>query len=737
MVGYANSSDHSQLRPLTPLQTLSGVERALQDVEQCDVDFCIESYPDTCVEAGSGWVSALPLAVQYILIGLLLGFSALFSGLTLGLMGLDKTGLEIVMEGDDEVNAAAAKIIYPIRSNGNLLLCTLLLGNVAVNALLSILLADISGGTAGFLISTFLIVIFGEILPQALCARYALQIGSKAVPLVRIIMVLLYPLAFPLAWVLNKILGNELATTYSSAEMRKLLEIHVKEGRFDHETAGAMAGALKFKEIAVKQVMTPITNTFMLNVDERLSFETIAVIFKSGYSRIPVYEVSFNNVIGLLFVKDLIFIDPEDETPVRSFVQIFGRGVHVVWPDDTLGDVLRELKQGRSHMALVRDVNNVDETQDPFYEIKGIVTLEDVIEEIIGDEIVDETDAFVDGTHSVKVNRMENFDWGRLRLLDSKIVDATLSFEEARAVTAHFRTNYADAIDLLSEKQLNAIISKTSVIELPTAERDVGVEVPEDLMYEQDVETDHCTLILNGKVTVLAGVDKFRSDVSSWAVLGISALTDSSYKPDFTAFVSSGPCRCIQISRERFQAAVDASVIERRMNPFPPGTMRSPSDDPLTTSERTGSERGSVEIETSLATSQRDLTKNTTSSNPTKTQSRRNRLIAAFQKTSNKKLKMPAAVSAINEESEEHESQRKSGVEFGGVADAQGLNAILSGRGSYAIKPNKTHEEEGMTTGLSPSKTTQSVAYLEPGLDDSKNGDDKEEKKEEETAEDP
>jgi len=96
----------------------------------------------------------------------------------------------------------------------------------------------------------------------------------------------------------------------------------------------------------------------------------------------------------LLFVKDLIFIDPEDNTRVSDFVDIFSRGLHVVWPDDSLGDVLRELKSGKSHMALVRDVNNEDESQDPFYEVKGIITLEDIIEEIIGDEIVDETGEF-------------------------------------------------------------------------------------------------------------------------------------------------------------------------------------------------------------------------------------------------------------------------------------------------------------------------------------------------------
>jgi len=354
-------------------------------------DFCATH---CAVPIENTWVSALPLAVQIILIILLIAFSALFSGLTLGLMGLDKTGLEIVMGGDDAVNAAAAKVIYPVRKNGNLLLCTLLLGNVAVNALLSILLADKAGGAVGFITSTFLIVIFGEIAPQAICSRYALQIGSKTVPLVKVIMFLIYPVAKPLAFVLDKALGEELATTYSGAEMLKLLQIHVQEEVLDKDTAVVMTGALKYKDMTVREVMTPLKNTFMLSVDERLSFETIATIFKTGYSRIPIFEVSKNNVIGLLFVKDLIFIDPSDETPIRNFVQIFGRDLHVVWPVDKLGDVLRELRTGRSHMALVRDVVSDGET-DPYYEIQGIVTLEDIVEEIIGGEIVDETDKYV------------------------------------------------------------------------------------------------------------------------------------------------------------------------------------------------------------------------------------------------------------------------------------------------------------------------------------------------------
>ena len=108
--------------------------------------------------------------------------SGLFSGLTLGLMSLDKIGLETVIGAgevdqatkDEKRQAEYAKKIAPIRSNGNFLLTTLLLGNVAVNALLSILLADLTSGTVGFVVSTAVIVIFGEIVPQALCSRHAL-----------------------------------------------------------------------------------------------------------------------------------------------------------------------------------------------------------------------------------------------------------------------------------------------------------------------------------------------------------------------------------------------------------------------------------------------------------------------------------------------------------------------------------------------------------------------------------
>ena len=185
---------------------------------------------------------ALPFPLDYMIIALLVCFSALFSGLTLGLLGLDKIGLEIIISGDNPELAACAKQIAPVRANGNLLLCTLLLGNVAVNALLSILMANMTSGLVGFLVSTFMIVIFGEIIPQATCSRYALQIGAKSLPVVKAFMFLLYIICKPLSMVLDKALGEEIGTIHSRTELRKMLEIHVKHEAVDVESGKVMDG---------------------------------------------------------------------------------------------------------------------------------------------------------------------------------------------------------------------------------------------------------------------------------------------------------------------------------------------------------------------------------------------------------------------------------------------------------------------------------------------------------------
>jgi len=517
------------------------------------------------MQSSSG-MPPIPLHWNLLIVTLLVSMSAMFSGLTLGLMGLDKTGLEIVMSGDDAQLAKAAKSIYPVRSDGNLLLCTLLLGNVAVNSLLSILMADLTSGMVGFVVSTGVIVVFGEILPQAACSRYALQIGMRAVPIVKIFLLLLWPIAKPMALALDFMLGRELGILYSKSELSKLLEIQVRDGGMDKDTGLTMRGALKYQDVKCADVMTALDDVFMLNADDTLDHDMLVKIFKAGYSRIPVFEVSRTNVIGLIFVKDLIFIDKESSINIRSLMQIFGRGLFVVWVDDKLGDVLSELKKGRSHMALVKSVNTNDSTgKDPYYEIKGIITLEDIIEVILGDEILDETDDFVD-TNNRKVSRTD-LDWARLKLLHSDITAQRLSHDEVNALSAHLRCNHSQTFSFLSDNHLRQLIASTHVTEYDIAHREIGMDIPspDKLLYESGVPADKCTIILSGKITVLAGRESIRSDVSNWSVLASLALSDSNYAPDFTAYSSSSPCRCVCISRDDFMMAMDASA-ELRLN---------------------------------------------------------------------------------------------------------------------------------------------------------------------------
>ncbi|KAF0721297.1 hypothetical protein AaE_010101 [Aphanomyces astaci] len=380
------------------------------------------------MEQGDGGDSPALWIGRVVGIVVLVAMSALFSGLTLGLMSLDKVGLEVVIgAGEDEhatekekAQADAAKRIAPIRKDGNLLLTTLLLGNVAVNSLMSIIMADITSGThvvpheastprmntltctlspvgfLGFIVSTVVIVLFGEIFPQAACSRHALAVGAKSIPVVKVIICAFYVFAKPVSMVLDWLLGQDVGTIFTKKELWKMLDIHVKQEMIDDEESWIMYGALHYKSQQVAAVMTPIDRVFMLVSTAKLNADTMSDIYHSGFSRIPVWRKTRNDIIGLLFTKDLVFIDPEDAIPVEEFIQIFGRGVHRVWPDANLGDLLKAFKMGRSRLALVQEVNNTG-AGDPYLEAVGIVTLEDVVEEILQDTFRNEPNVGTSG----------------------------------------------------------------------------------------------------------------------------------------------------------------------------------------------------------------------------------------------------------------------------------------------------------------------------------------------------
>ncbi len=319
--------------------------------------------------------------MTYIIVVFLVALSAIFSGLTLGFFSLNKDDLERKMRLGDE----DAKKVYKLRKNGNHLLSTLLIGNVAVNATLSIFLGSIATGFIAGLIATVLIVIFGEIIPQAAFSRYALVLGAKFAWLVSIFVFVLYIFAKPISVVLDKVLGDEISTVYSKKELVKLIEDHedMKESDIDKDDERIIKGALSFSRKKVSDIMTPRTEIIAFSGEDKLSKETISKIKNTGRSRIPVYGQDLDNITGILYAKDLI----GSNASLRTLKAVARDDVIFVDSDKHLDDLLNAFKKQKHHLFVVLN---------EYGGVSGIVTIEDVLEEIIGDEIVDEFDKHTD-----------------------------------------------------------------------------------------------------------------------------------------------------------------------------------------------------------------------------------------------------------------------------------------------------------------------------------------------------
>jgi hypothetical protein len=166
----------------------------------------------------NGNTAALVGAVSLVLL------SGLFSGLNLGLMSFTDDDLGLVIEGSsDQAEVANAKAIRPVRAQGNLLLCTLLLGNTLVNAVIAILLSDLTSGLVGTLVTTALILVFGEIVPQSVCSRHALAVGAAVLPIVKAFVFVCWPIAYPISVLLDWLLGREISGVFSRQGLLALI----------------------------------------------------------------------------------------------------------------------------------------------------------------------------------------------------------------------------------------------------------------------------------------------------------------------------------------------------------------------------------------------------------------------------------------------------------------------------------------------------------------------------------
>ncbi|KAI3835752.1 hypothetical protein MKW92_033215 [Papaver armeniacum] len=426
---------------------------------------------------------------------LLVVFAGIMSGLTLGLMSLGLVDLQILQSSGTPSEKKQAAAILPVVQKQHQLLVTLLLCNACAMEALPLYLDRVFNPFLAIVLSVTFVLAFGEVIPQAICTRYGLAVGANFVWLVRILMIVCYPVAYPIGssmagksihhedsvyflkckfnfsfQILDLVLGHNNEGLFRRAQLKALVSIHSKEagkgGELTHDETTIISGALDLTEKTAEEAMTPIESTFSLDVDSKLNWEAIGKILARGHSRVPVYSGNPKNIIGLLLVKSLLTVRPEEETPV-SAVSI--RRIPRVPADMPLYDILNEFQNGSSHMAAVvkpkwkrtnpppsTDGAKPEETKAVLMESKstttlisknevysetvaidiekvpkpikvnrqisfkkdpasvfsedvedgeviGIITLEDVFEELLQEEIVDETDEFVDVHKRIRV----------------------------------------------------------------------------------------------------------------------------------------------------------------------------------------------------------------------------------------------------------------------------------------------------------------------------------------------
>ncbi|VFV24510.1 metal transporter cnnm1 [Lynx pardinus] len=298
----------------------------------------------------------------------------------------------------------------------------------------------------------------------------------------------------------------------------------------------------------------------MLRSDAVLDFATVSEILRSGYTRIPVYEGDQrHNIVDILFVKDLAFVDPDDCTPLLTVTRFYNRPLHCVFNDTRLDTVLEEFKKGKSHLAIVQRVNNEGEG-DPFYEVMGIVTLEDIIEEIIKSEILDETDLYTDNRKKQRVPHRERkrHDFSLFKLSDSEMrvkISPQLLLATHRFMATEvepFKSLY------LSEKILLRLLKHPNVIqELKFDEK--NKKAPEHYLYQRNRPVDYFVLLLQGKVEVEVGKEGLRFENGAFTYYGVPAIMTTACSDNdvrkvgslagSSVFLNRSPSRCSGLNR--------------------------------------------------------------------------------------------------------------------------------------------------------------------------------------------
>lgn len=309
---------------------------------------------------------------------LLIALSGTCSGLNLSLMSLDVSTLERQARHGNK----KARKVLPLRRNSHLTLASILLTNVAVVSSTSLVLEHRFNGLIAAIASTLLIVTFGEIFPQALFMKKALKTTARLAGVLRIMIFLTYPIAKPLQLLLDRLFGRELARLHSRRELGMIIADHIgaQGSELDEDEAEIMRGALMLSDKRVRDIMTDIRHTYWLTPDTIINAHKIDEIKDENWSRIPVFNEQRTKCFGILLMKDLVDIDFDKQS--RKVSELPLKRTEIVGSMTALDTMFRKFISAHTHLMPVERNE----------QIVGVVTIEDLLEEIIGHEIEDESD---------------------------------------------------------------------------------------------------------------------------------------------------------------------------------------------------------------------------------------------------------------------------------------------------------------------------------------------------------
>lgn len=294
-----------------------------------------------------------------------------------------------------------AKLVMKLYENYDKLLSTILVGNNIVNiasaSLATVLFVQLlgkgKGPTVSTLVTTIVVLIFGEISPKSLAKEYPEKVAMFSAPFINLLMKLLTPINFIFGlWrkLLTMIFHSNEEATYTEEELLTIVDEAEQEGGIDEQEGELIRSAIEFNEMEAEDILTPRVDVEA--IPSTATKEDAAAIFaETGFSRIPVYDESIDNIIGVIHQKDFHNHVYHTDTPLESIIH----PVTFITKSMKIGDLLTLLQKNKTHLAVVAD---------EYGGTVGIVTMEDILEELVG-EIWDEHDEVVEDFVQLEENK--------------------------------------------------------------------------------------------------------------------------------------------------------------------------------------------------------------------------------------------------------------------------------------------------------------------------------------------